>query len=153
MFLIDMNAVFERFVRVALREALRLDVRAFPAAVGGRQVCLDSEHGVALEPDLSWWDGGRCVFVGDCKYKKTTGSVPNADVYQMLAYLTALRLTDGLLIYAAGEDVTRSFTIPAAGKRLLIRTVDVSQPPGNLLAQTAKLAELIRSIKAVSVAA
>ena len=44
-FLIDMNAVFERFIRVALREALRLDVGAFPPAAHGRPVHLDMEHG------------------------------------------------------------------------------------------------------------
>jgi 5-methylcytosine-specific restriction enzyme subunit McrC len=103
-FLIDMNAVFEKFVRVALREALRLDAHAFPAAARARPVYLDMEHRVPLEPDLSWWIGGRCIFAGDCKYKKTEGSIPNGDVYQMLAYLAALQLTDGLLIYAAGED-------------------------------------------------
>jgi 5-methylcytosine-specific restriction enzyme subunit McrC len=152
-FLIDMNAVFERFIRVALREALRLDTRTFPAAAGNRSVYLDTEHGVALEPDLSWWTGGRCVFAGDCKYKRTEGSIPNADVYQMLAYLTALRLTDGLLVYAAGEDVPRTLTIPLADKRLLVRTIDVSQAPTNVLAQIANLAGLIRSIAAASAVA
>ena len=34
-FLIDMNAAFERFIRVALREALRLDIHAFPPAARG----------------------------------------------------------------------------------------------------------------------
>ena len=88
------------------------------------------------------------MFVGDCKYKKTDGTIPNADVYQMLAYLTALQLTDGLLVYAAGEDVPHSITIPFADKRVLIQTIDVSQTPDNVLAQIAKLAHLIRSITA-----
>ena len=88
------------------------------------------------------------MFVGDCKYKKTDDTIPNADVYQMLAYLTALQLTRGLLVYAAGEDVPRSITIPFADKRVLIRTIDVSQPPGNVLTQIAKLASLVRSIAA-----
>jgi 5-methylcytosine-specific restriction enzyme subunit McrC len=145
-FLIDMNAVFERFIRAALREALRLDVHAFPPAARGRPpVYLDAERAIRLGPDLSWWANDRCVFVGDCKYKKTDGTIPNADVYQMLAYLTALQLTQGLLVYAAGEDVPRSITIPFADKRVLIRTIDVSQAPNNVLSQTAKLASLIRS--------
>ncbi len=152
-FLIDMNAVFERFIRVALREALRLDVGAFPPAARGRPVHLDMEHGVPLEPDLSWWKGGRCVFAGDCKYKRAEGSIPNSDVYQMLAYLTALQLTDGLLIYAVGEDVPRTLTIPLAGKRLLVRTIDVSRTPTDVLIQIAYLAALIRSIAAASVVA
>ena len=44
-----------------------------------------------LAPDLSWWDGPTCTFVGDAKYKNITGErVPNADLYQLLAYATAL---------------------------------------------------------------
>jgi 5-methylcytosine-specific restriction enzyme subunit McrC len=147
-FLINMNAVFERFIRVALREALRLDVHTFPAAARGRSVHLDMEHTVPLEPDLSWWNGSRCVFAGDCKYKKTEATVPNADVYQMLAYLTALQLADGLLIYAVGEDVPHTVTVPFAGKRILVRTIDVTQAPHDVLRQIAKLAGQIRSIAA-----
>jgi 5-methylcytosine-specific restriction enzyme subunit McrC len=149
-FLIDMNGAFERFIRLALREALRLDVHTFPAAARGRSVHLDAEHEVPLEPDLSWWDGGRCVFAGDCKYKKTRGTIPNADVYQMLAYLTALQLADGLLIYAVGEDVPHTITVPFADKRVLVRTIDVTQAPHDVLTQIAKLASLIRSIAAPS---
>jgi 5-methylcytosine-specific restriction enzyme subunit McrC len=149
-FLIDMNAAFERFVRVALREALQLDDQTFPPAARGRSLHLDAEHGIPLEPDLSWWSRGSCVFAGDCKYKRTEGGIPNADVYQMLAYLTALQLTDGLLVYAAGEDIPHTTTVPFADKRILIRTIDVSQEPHDVLAQIAKLAGLIRSIAAES---
>lgn len=149
-FLIDMNAVFERFIRVALREALRLDVHVFPPAARGRLVHLDVEHGVPLEPDLSWWMDNRCVFAGDCKYKRTEGAIPNADVYQMLAYLTALQLDDGLLVYAAGEEVPHSITIPFADKHVRIRTIDVTQPPRDVLTQIANLANLVRSIATAS---
>ena len=147
-FLIDMNAVFERFIRVALREALRLDAYAFPAATGGRQEYLDMEHGFPIRPDLSWWVGGCCVFAGDCKYKKTEGAIPNADAYQILAYLTALQLANGLLVYAGGEDLPHTITVPFAEKRVLVRTIDVSQAPANILTQITKLAEQIKSIAA-----
>src|SRR6266480_4058001 len=145
-----MNTVFEQFIRVALREALRLDVHAFPAAARGRSIHLDAEHGVPLEPDLSWWDGGRCVFVGDCKHKKAEGTIPNADVYQMLAYLTALQLADGLLIYAVGEDAPHTTTVPFADKRVLVRTIDVTQAPHDVFTQIAKLAGRIRCIASAS---
>ena len=69
----------------------------------------------------------------------------------MLAYLTALQLGDGLLVYAAGEDVQRTLTIPLADKRLLVRTIDVSRAPADVLTQIAKLASLIRLIAAASV--
>ena len=62
---------------------------------------LDEAGRVRLQPDLSWWDGRVCTFVGDAKYKRTKDErVPNADLYQMLAYATALDLPGGLLVYA-----------------------------------------------------
>jgi 5-methylcytosine-specific restriction enzyme subunit McrC len=145
-FLVDMNAVFERFIRVALREQLGLDTRAFPAAGGSTALHLDIERSIKLEPDLSWWTAGRCIFAGDCKYKRTGGTVPNADIYQMLAYLTALQLDDGLLVYAAGEDAPRIATIRHASKLVHVRTVDVSQAPTEVLTQVQDAAHLIRGI-------
>jgi 5-methylcytosine-specific restriction enzyme subunit McrC len=142
-FVVDMNAVFERFVRVALREALRQDTRTFPAASHGHRVYLDVGKHVPLEPDLSWWRHGHCVFVGDCKYKRTASSVPNADVYQMLAYVTALQLPEGLIVYAAGEDVAHDVVIEGAGKRIHVRTLDVTQTPKRVLADVAGLARLV----------
>jgi 5-methylcytosine-specific restriction enzyme subunit McrC len=145
-FLVDMNAVFERFIRVALREQLRVDTRAFPTAARGKGLHLDLERTVPLEPDLSWWISNRCVFAGDCKYKRATGSVPNADIYQMLAYLTALELREGLLVYASGEDIPHQVTVQHADKRIHVRTVDVAQAPTDVLTQVRGLAQVVRQI-------
>ena len=108
-----MNAAFERFIRVALREAPRLDAHAFPPAARGHPVHLDVHGAIRLQPDLSLWTGDRCVFAGDCKYKKADDTMPNADVYQMLAYLTALQLTHGLLANLI-RSVTAYALAPAA---------------------------------------
>lgn len=150
-FVVDMNAVFERFVRVALREALHLPSTAFPAGSAATRIHLDTSHYIPLEPDLSWWDNGTCVFVGDCKYKKTTTSTPNADVYQMLAYLTALDLSEGLLIYAAGEDVQQEIMIKTANKRIHVRTLDITQPPDIILQDVAQIATLVSRLRANAV--
>ncbi|WP_448616209.1 McrC family protein [Modestobacter sp. URMC 112] len=144
--IVDMNAVFERFIRVALREALRLDEKAFPAASRGQRIHLDVGRSVPLEPDLSWWVAGRCLFAGDCKYKRTAGTIPNADVYQMLAYLTALRLPEGLLIYAAGETVPPDLRIEHVDKRVHVRTINVAQPPAVVLANVRTLSALVRGM-------
>jgi 5-methylcytosine-specific restriction enzyme subunit McrC len=74
------------------------------------------------------------------------GSVPNADVYQMLAYLTALQQPNGLLVYAAGEDLPHTITVPFADKRVPVQTIDVTQAPHDVLRQIANLTGLIRSI-------
>lgn len=145
-FLVNMNTVFERFIRVALREQLSVDASTFPGAAGGRALHLDIEHTAPLEPDLSWWIEGRCTFAGDCKYKRTEGTIPNADVYQMLAYLTALQLREGVLVYAAGEDAPHTVTIRRADKRIQVRTVDIARPPADVLDQVRDLAGVIRAI-------
>ena len=98
-----MNRVFEDFVIVALREALGLSAIIFTQGASGKLLHLDEARRVRLEPDMSWWEGSFCTFVGDVKYKRLTGN-KNADLYQMLAYLAATDLQSGLLVYAAGED-------------------------------------------------
>jgi 5-methylcytosine-specific restriction enzyme subunit McrC len=62
----------------------------------------------------------------------------------MLAYLTALRLDQGLLIYAAGEDLDHHITVPFADKRIHIKTVVISKPPNKVLEQTGALSEFVR---------
>lgn len=146
-FLIDMNKLFEDFIRVALKEALGLSAREFPQGAAGHRLSLDDDGQVDLKPDLSWWQQGTCVFVGDCKYKKTNGAVPNADVYQMLAYLTALDLNEGLLFYAKGEDQNRDVNIHSAQKRIHVRTVDVSRDPLKVLQDVEGLASLVKTLR------
>ena len=143
---VDMNRIFEEFVRAALREQLGLRPDAFPPGDRMPVLHLDEQHTCRLEPDLSWWRAGRCVLVGDCKYKKLAGTAHNPDVYQLLAYLTALRIQAGFLVYAKGEDVNRDVRVEhTGGKVLRVRVIDAAQPPTNVLAQVAALAAEFRA--------
>lgn len=142
--LFDMAAVFENFVVAALRDSLALSARSFPQGGVGRGLYLDRERGIPLKPDLSWWLTDACIFVGDCKYKRATADgVPNADLYQLLAYTTALGLQDGLLVYAAGEHPGGTHTIKFSGKRLHIATLDLAGEPLAVLAEIDSLAQRI----------
>jgi 5-methylcytosine-specific restriction enzyme subunit McrC len=156
-FLIDMNRVFERFALIALREALRLDVRTFPAGAAGRHLHLDERDRpvIDLRPDLSWWEpDGRPSFVGDLKYKRTqVDEVEHPDIYQLFAYTTAMDLPAGLLIYAAGEADSGAHVVRHAGKRLEIRTLDISGAPSAVLARVGELAERIRELRREAVCA
>jgi 5-methylcytosine-specific restriction endonuclease McrBC regulatory subunit McrC len=88
-----MNEVFESFVYTALREAL--------SRYGGdiRHHAIDhldaAEEAFRVEPDITWWSGGRCRAVIDAKYKSLVGAktMPNADAYQMLAYCITLGIS------------------------------------------------------------
>ena len=150
-FLIDMNQVFEDFVVVALREALKLTDYAFPQEAHGRNLWLDpspNNRKVRLRPDLSWWQGNRCVFVGDAKYKRTNvHGAWNHDIYQALAYAVAAGLPSALLIYAHGEGNPVTYDIPEAGKRIEVDVLDLHGQPDEILERVKRLARKVRKHK------
>ena len=142
--LFDMADVFETFVHVALREALGLSDKNFPKNAKGHGLYLDDNQRIRLRPDLSWWDRGRCVMVGDVKYKKTIdGEGKEPDLYQMLAYTTATQVDTGFLVYAAGESEPLTHAVSLAGKQLAVETLTLSDEPEAILAEIGALAERI----------
>lgn len=147
-FMMNMNDLFQEFVTVALREALGVSEQSLRSDKGLRGIRLDEEKKVRLEPDLSWWDGVTCTFVGDAKYKNLTGSkVPNPDLYQLLAYATALDLPGGLLVYAQGEADAASYRVRSSGKRLDVVALDLSGTLADVLARVDHVAERVRELR------
>ena len=145
--LVDMNQVFEDFVVTALRESLRLSPRAFPQESRGHSLRLDQAGDIHLYPDISWWDGHHCRFVGDVKYKRIdSAGAKNSDVYQVLAYAVATNLPGGLLIYAAGEAEDTTHEIVHLGKRIEVNALDLSGKPEDMLEQMMSIARRIRAI-------
>ena len=143
-FLMDMNHVFQEFVTVALREALGVSEREF----GERSIGpLDQEGRVSLKPDLTWRHGSRWTFVGDVKYKRIDSGVPNADLYQLLAYATALDLPGGLLVYAQGEQAPATHTVRHSGKRLEVAALDLSGALERTLARVEELARRVTVLR------
>ena len=141
-FLMDMNVVFQEFVTTALREALGVSERVF---LEKSIPSLDEEGKVHLRPDLTWWQGGSCLFVGDAKYKRIHDRhVPNADLYQLLAYATALGLPGGMLIYAQGEAEPVVHEVRRSGKRLEVAALDLSGTLEQVLSRVKYLARTIR---------
>lgn len=153
-FLIDMNQVFEDFVVVALREALDLTERTFPQEARGRDLWLDEGRDIRLKPDLSWWQGSSCVFVGDAKYKRTTvHGAHTHDIYQALAYALAAGLPSALLIYAH-DDRDRidpaTYDIPAVNKHIEIEVdvLNLQGQPKEILERVKRLACKVRQHRA-----
>ena len=131
-----MNQVFEDFVVVRLREVLHLTPYTFPQGAQDHDLWLDpnpNDRKVRLRPDISWWQGDRCVFVGDAKYKRTTAhGAQNHDIYQALAYALAAGLPSALLIYAYDEQerVTPvTYDIREAGKHIEVAVLDLRGQP------------------------
>ena len=130
-FMLDMNKLFERFVTERLRRALRerLTVKA------QHQTHLDEERSVPIKPDLVFGPERSPRFVADIKYKLTDDSAsgPNADLYQLLAYTTALDLPEGMLIYCLDADDTDGDTDreSALGANVADLPSPVSESAGN----------------------
>jgi 5-methylcytosine-specific restriction enzyme subunit McrC len=147
-FLVDLNRVFEDFVVVALRDALGVTEVAFPQGAAGKGMTLDRGGAITLKPDLSWWEGRRCLFVGDVKYKRAgSAGGQQADLYQILAYAVAADLPGGLLVYAAGEGEPARHDVRHAGKCLEVVSVDLDRPPPALLDEVRAISGRIRTLR------
>ena len=112
-FLVDMARVFEDFVTAAMTRDLE--------RIGGRCAAQDRRHldtrdRVVVKPDLVWYLHGAPAAVLDAKYKaEKPAGFPDADLYQMLAYCTALDLDEGHLIYAKGNEPETSHEVRNVG--------------------------------------
>lgn len=142
-FVVDMNVLFQRFVTERLSTALRgsLDVigeRPEPLGVGGQ---------VQMKPDLVFQrPGGAVTYVGDLKYKLAKSAHgASSDYYQLLAYTTAMDLSEGVLIYCRGQgDVgERTVVVKNSGKRLMVRSVDLAGSPDSVEREIAGVAKQI----------
>lgn len=147
-FLVDMNEIFEAFVYEALREELELSRVEFPrGGETGSALHLDRERRIRLRPDLSWWVRGECCFVGDVKYKRVdTRGYQQGDYYQLLAYVTAARVPEGLLIYAGGESEEAVHHVGNSDKVLQVVTLDAGGAIEDIESQVRLMAERVRRI-------
>ncbi|WP_328433560.1 McrC family protein [Streptomyces sp. NBC_00425] len=146
-FLFDMNRLFEDFVTTALRETFRKRGRGQGPGVHTARLQdphhLDAAAAIRMRPDLVLYgpDGIPCA-VADAKYKaERPGGYPDADLYQMLAYCTALNLREGHLVYAKGNAPHAAHRVRHAGIVIHQHALDLDQEPVGLLAEIEELAE------------
>ena len=147
-FMVDMTRFFQEFVTVSLRIALRITEHE---KFGEHHIrSLDENGSVKLKPDLTWWEDDDCVFVGDVKYKRTNGRVPNVDLYQLLAYVTALDLPGGLLVYAKGQAKPKLHSVRKSKKRLEIVALDLSDSLEKVLSGIDAVSKRVRELRHVA---
>ncbi|MFG2846803.1 McrC family protein [Kitasatospora sp. NPDC048296] len=138
-FLFNMNKLFEDFVTVALREAFR----------GTDRTCrlqdphhLDEAGEIRMKPDFVLYGReGTPQAVADAKYKaEKAGGYPDGDLYQMLAYCTALGLREGHLVYAKGNAPHAAHVVRHAGLVIHQHALDLDRRPADLLGEIRSLA-------------
>ena len=148
-FFIDMNRVFEEFLYVALRESIEIPESQWRR---GESISLDEGCCIGVEPDLSWWPtgatghGSRPVFVGDAKYKNPARGYDASDIYQMLAYCTAVGLPSGLLVYASVNSEPKAYKIRNSEKTIEVASLDLEGTPEAILNGVGNLAEKIKTL-------
>ena len=148
-FIINMANVFEDFVVTAMREQLNLSRSEMPRANEIHpHMYLDEGRLVRLKPDISRWEGSRCVAIGDVKYKPIADAgVIHADIYQLLAYALANGLPEASLIYAmpkseqVGLKLLRTHKIDRAHVRINVFALDLTTSPGEVLRQIAEFSK------------
>jgi 5-methylcytosine-specific restriction enzyme subunit McrC len=139
-FLVDTWRAFEDFVGVALREALATYQGSLE--LQDRGYFLDVAKQVRLRPDMVWRSAGRVAAVLDAKYKiENEKGVPDSDLYQMLAYCTALGIPRGHLLYARGLGPVREHEVRHAGTVLACHAFDLEQDPTGILADIQRFAD------------
>ena len=74
-------------------------------------------------------------------------SLRPTDLYQMLAYVTALDLPGGLLVYAQSEATPRDYVVRHSGKRLEVAALDLSGNLGEVLDRVGSIADKIARLR------
>ena len=131
-FLIEMNGLFEEFVRSVFRRFSSYRVVGYP-----RRKYLDDTKLVRIKPDIRFLKEGKELFVVDCKYKKLkkleddneNARFINSDVYQILAYMIGYNLQKGMLIYPKGEVEEESeadVTLNGVSRKIFVKPIDLN---------------------------
>ena len=145
-FILKMPNLFERFVRRGLEHYSGTTL----TTPSNGELTLDYGDRIDLQPDLAARADGLWTFVGDIKYKRDAGQGKNADLYQLLAYTTAARLSEGTLIYAEGPTGATEHSVRHAGVLVHVRRLDLAEPPREVLQQLAKIGAGIRTTHGLS---
>jgi len=110
-YLLDMNALFERFVAAMFERATRT-IPTVRVEYQQRGHYLDMGHRISIIPDLVLMGPNDTLVIVDAKYKRTQGQgrTLHPDLYQIIAYCTAFALVgqqqnqaQGILVYPKSE--------------------------------------------------
>lgn len=139
-FTVNMNRLFERFLSVALADALaNRDGRI----CAQRSDHLDRDRHARIIPDLTWIRNEKPVVVIDAKYKDPSdGKAVDGDLYQVVAYCAGLGIRRAFLVHATIAAQATLF-IESAGIKIVVTGLDLAAPLSVLQTQLSGLANQI----------
>jgi 5-methylcytosine-specific restriction enzyme subunit McrC len=142
-FLLDMNELYEAYVAARFRASLEPEgIRV----IAQQHDWLAEEGRIKIVPDLILRDSSGREIIVDTKYKKKKDDASiNADVFQVLAYLTALRSNTAVLLYASGPE--RGDRIKNAGFSVFQWSLKLESAGDNSDAEESMLLDVISRIK------
>ena len=148
-FLLDMNLLFEQFVAKAFSTMARST--CFTAQPQRSDLLSQPPSArINIRPDVTVRDGVRTAAVVDAKYKRSDDTLANYDVYQMIAYGTALQCPRTYLFYPATEwDLDALVEVRNSPIRIHVRRVDIGRSDCVSLVEQAARAVLDESSTAV----
>lgn len=138
--LFDMNKLFEEFVgrhmmRLASTLSAEVELQGPPRWLG-REITAGTrgDECFRLKPDITLRRGAAYIAVIDTKWKVLSSGTPvndvsEADVYQMLAYMTRYNCPTGMLLYPLSSMVGEHGVISridVAGRKLILAGLDLS---------------------------
>lgn len=124
-YLLDMNQLFEQFVSNAF-QVVGKTTRLLVVSQSSAYLSLYPVH---IRPDITVRMGQRVVSIVDAKYKRRFETYDNPDVYQMLAYATALDCPRTFLIFPASEcEEEGPVEIVNSPVTIEIRRLDIRDP-------------------------
>jgi 5-methylcytosine-specific restriction enzyme subunit McrC len=125
-FLLDMERVWERHVTCAACAAFEGGPRTAAVQLGEVVGRAGGAGPVLMRPDVTVGHDGQARLVVDAKWKRAGPRVPAAeDLYQVLAYCTALGAPRAVLVYPGRRDAAREVVFSRSPIRVTARTLRV----------------------------
>lgn len=128
-FLLPMERLFERYVTRGVQEAFagreRYRVAVQPLLLANRP--LPGQPNVEMRPDVLVYRDGNPALAVDAKWKRAprTALIPT-DLYQVLAYCTALGVPRAALVYPGPSDRTWTYELVNGPVRVTIHRLRVT---------------------------
>jgi 5-methylcytosine-specific restriction enzyme subunit McrC len=146
-FLLDMERAFEGYLTRGVVAAFAGSRRVRVAVQATHTVNRPAagQPDVTMRPDLLLEAAGRSALAVDAKWKRPPkGALVTADLYQVLAYCTALGLGRGVLVYPGRRDRVWEYEFPHTPIRVAVHTLRVAGPREACAHSLRRLARALR---------